>query len=65
MAWIDPVDAMLETLDPERCETLCGWPRDVYRGLGSPQKLQIMQTTGGTASRTVDQWLSSLVQSER
>jgi len=65
MAWIDPVDAMLETLGPERCETLCGRPRDVYRGLGSPQKLQIMQTTDGTASRTVEQWLSSLVESGR
>ena len=60
LAWIDPVDAMLEPLPSDRCQDLCGWPRAVYAGLGSPEKLEFSPAAGGTAARAVDRLLSFL-----
>ncbi|MDD4270606.1 MAG: acetylxylan esterase [Pirellulaceae bacterium] len=45
---IDPVDAMLERVDLDRCRSLHGWAKELYRALGSPEALQYRQTPDGT-----------------
>lgn len=45
---INPIDAMLEPLEVDRCWAMYGWPRDVYRALGAPDALAIRQTSDPT-----------------
>jgi cephalosporin-C deacetylase-like acetyl esterase len=60
LAWIDPVDAMLERLKPDRCQALCDWPRGVYLRLGSPQQLRVVRTADEPGAGTVGQVLKLL-----
>jgi cephalosporin-C deacetylase-like acetyl esterase len=60
LAWIDPADAMLEPLPPDRCQDLFGWPRAVYAGLGSPESLRFSPAAGAAAASAVDRLLSFL-----
>ncbi len=62
-AWIDPVDAMLEPLAPNRFDARCDWPRGVYSRLEAPAQFQFRRTAGGAAedaARQVVKILSSV-----
>ena len=46
---LDPVDALLRPLAPERCREILAWPRSVYAVLSAPQSLRLAHTAEGTA----------------
>jgi len=60
LAWIDPVDAMLEPLDAKRFDAYCDWPRGVYLRLEAPARLQFRRTAGATAEDTARQVIEIL-----
>jgi len=60
MAWIDPVDAMLEPLEADRCPACWDWPKAVYARLAAAQRLQVTRTGGATAAAACAQVLSVL-----
>ena len=56
---LNPVDAMLEPLDNQKCDLLCDWPRGIFKRLGAPQQFLIVQTAADTAQH-VDEALDGL-----
>jgi len=61
VAWIEPVDAMLEPLEPNRCPACWDWPKAVYARLAVPSRLQVARTPGATAAEAAGEVVKSLV----
>jgi pimeloyl-ACP methyl ester carboxylesterase len=49
---VDPMNAMLQPLEPERRRRLLRWPRSVYRALHAPEGLRVVQTDDGSPGQT-------------
>jgi cephalosporin-C deacetylase-like acetyl esterase len=49
---VDPADAMLAPLPPERCRALCSWPAGIYQALGATKRFRVVHTPGRTVAQT-------------
>lgn len=65
VAWIDPVDAMLQPLDRERCRELWVWPQQIFARLGARQSLPVVQSSGSTLAEVANQILKSVAETSR
>jgi pimeloyl-ACP methyl ester carboxylesterase len=57
---IDPMDAMLQPLGPERCRQALRWPQEVYDVLGGGESLQLLQTVDGSPQAAARQMTAAL-----
>ena len=52
---INPLDAMLEPLAPQRSQEVCRWPAQVYRVANAAGELRLVHTAGTGTEETVQQ----------
>ena len=57
---VDPADAMLQPLEPERCREICRWPQGVYGLLKEPKRLRMVQTADGSPEQIARQVADAL-----
>ncbi len=60
VAIIDPVDAMLQQIDPRQCRDICRWPHEVYAVLGTADRLRYARTARQIPSETAHQVLAAV-----